>query len=304
MPDEIYALFRELFPYVNRAKEKVLAILSHPGTVIFEERKDGGELVGCAVVHGQTVLLLMVREDCRGHGMGSRLLERCERTIREAGYDRAVLGVGFDYIMPGVPTSRRYAGSVHERLHPAVNTMASDFFERRGYYHAWGECNCFDMAMDLRDFRGGHRVGDTVCDVHYRWAVGEDLEKILACADDACQYQEDKFSVYYRDPRLYREENDTRVLLAQKQDEIVGLLMVSRETEGKGLGSVGCTCVASRAMHRGIGTELVRIGTRYLKDRGLEEACLGFTYSGLDRLYGASGYMITTYYFMGEKALH
>ena len=36
---------------------------------------------------------------------------------------------------------------------------------------------------------------------------------------------------------------------------------------------------------------------------GLTKASLSYTYSNLDALYGASGYHISTYYFMGEKTL-
>ena len=40
-----------------------------------------------------------------------------------------------------------------------------------------------------------------------------------------------------------------------------------------------------------------------LKDIGLKSASLSYTYSGLDVLYGDSGYKISTYYFMGEKRI-
>lgn len=46
---------------------------------------------------------------------------------------------------------------------------------------------------------------------------------------------------------------------------------------------------------------MVRLGTKYLKDIGLKNASLSYTYTGLDVLYGDSGYEISTYYFMGEK---
>lgn len=45
------------------------------------------------------------------------------------------------------------------------------------------------------------------------------------------------------------------------------------------------------------------LGTGYLKDIGLKHASLSYTYSNLDKMYGASGYRISTYYFMGEKSL-
>ena len=56
--------------------------------------------------------------------------------------------------------------------------------------------------------------------------------------------------------------------------------------------------------HQKIGTNLVMLGTKYLKDIGLHKASLSYTYTGLDKLYGYSGYKISTYYFMGEKNDH
>ena len=69
-----------------------------------------------------------------------------------------------------------------------------------------------------------------------------------------------------------------RVLIAIKNGKIVGTLIVSAETEAEGVGNVGCTCVASNETHQGIATNMVKLGT-------------------------ASGYEISTYYFMGEKVI-
>lgn len=43
------------------------------------------------------------------------MLNKCEETIINNGFDKIVLGVGFDYLMPGVPTSKKYTESVHEK---------------------------------------------------------------------------------------------------------------------------------------------------------------------------------------------
>ena len=48
---------------------------------------------------------------------------------------------------------------------------------------------------------------------------------------------------------------------------------------------------------------MVLAGTRSLRDAGLERAFLGYTYSGLERLYGRAGYRICAYYFMAQKRL-
>ena len=46
---------------------------------------------------------------------------------------------------------------------------------------------------------------------------------------------------------------------------------------------------------------MVMLGTKYLKDIGLRNANLSYTYSGLDNLYGYSGYRISCYYMMAKK---
>lgn len=302
--NEIYALFRRNFPYVRRAEHTAKRIISHKDNILFEERDAGGKLTGCGIVNRNTVLLLVVDAECRGKGIGSSLLHKCEKVIADAGYDKAVLGAGFDYLMPGVPTSRRYAPAVHEELDSRVNDKASAFFEKRGYSHAWGQCSCFDMRRSLADAEDcDYSVGCTVHNVIYRFAVPADLPGIIACADDACQYQDERFSKYYRNSALYETGGKDRVLVAEKDGTVIGCLIVSAGTEGEGFGSVGCTCVASGETRQGIGTAMIRTGTAYLKSIGMKEAGLGYTYSGPDKMYGAAGYRICTYYMMGEKQL-
>jgi len=302
--DEILRMFRENFPFVSREEDTLAEVIGHEGNVFFERRNLEGKLIGCAIVNEHTILLLLVDKDHRGQGIGDGLLRECEETIRKNGFEKVVLGVGFNYLMPGVPTSKRWAPSVHEHLDPLVNSAASDFFEHRGYEHAWGACNCFDMRMELKDFSANdHQIGDTINGILYRWAKQDDLTEICLCADDACQYQDESFSKYYRNAELYQEDSCQRVLVAEKQGRIVGTLIVSIETEGKDTGNVGCTCVATTEAHQGIATRMVMLGTKYLKDIGLKHANLSYTYSNLDKMYGASGYEISTYYLMGEKTL-
>lgn len=302
MNNEIYHMFKRNLPFVNREEKTAIDIINNENNIILEKRNPDNDLIGCAIVNRNAILLLVVEEKYRNIGIGSELLKKCEDTIIHNGYDNAVLGVGFDYLMPGVPTSKKYTESVYENLCPEVNDKASTFFENRGYVHSWKKCNCFDMKMSLNNMEDNHEaIGDTINGITFKWAVIDDLDEIIECADDACQYQEEKFSVYYRNPKLYETDNNQKVLAAVKNNVIVGTLIVSVETEGKDLGCVGCTCVSSKESHQGIGTNLVKLGTKYLKDIGLSYASLGYTYTGLDKMYGAVGYEISTYYLMGEK---
>ncbi|MEE3343164.1 MAG: GNAT family N-acetyltransferase [Bacilli bacterium] len=301
---ELFDIYKRNFPYINREEKTIKEIINNENNIILERRNDNNDLIACAIVNKNTILLLVVDKEYRNKGIGKSLLEECENTIINNGYNKIVLGVGFNYLMPGVPTSKKYNPSVYENLDPLVNANGSSFFEKRGYIHSWGDYNCFDMKMKLSNFnQNEYKVGDTINDVYYRWATIEDLDSIIRCADDACQYQDEKFSKYYRNEDLYKEDNNQRILVAIKNDKIVGTLIVSIETEAKDLGNVGCTCVSYKETHKKIGTNMVRLGTKYLKDIGLNNASLSYTYSGLDKLYGASGYEISCYYMMGEKII-
>lgn len=300
---EIIDIYRRNFPYISRDEKTVEEIIKNEYNIFFEERNNGN-LIGCAIVNKNTIILLVVDKDYRNQGVGTKLLEKCEKTIIDNGYDEIILGVGFNYLMPGVPTSKKYMDSVNENLDALVNDNASNYFEKRGYKHSWNNCNCFDMRMSLSDFnKNNYSVGDTINDVSYRWATIDDLNEIIICADDACQFQDEKFSKYYRNPDLYKEDNNQKVLVAVKNNKIAGTLIVSIETEGKDLGCVGCTCVSFEETHQKIGTYLVMLGTKYLKDIGLKNASLSYTYTGLDKLYGYSGYRISCYYMMGKKVI-
>ena len=246
--------------------------------------------------------MLCVEKEYRNKGIGEELLKKSEKLIKDNGYNEIIIGVGFNYLVPGVPTSKKYTDSVNEELYEGLDDSASIFFEKRGYYHSWKECNCFDMKMDLSDFnKDEYSVGDTINNIYYRWATINDLNEIIDCADDACQYQESKFSKYYKNTDLYNDESNQKVLVAIKNNKIVGTLIVSIETEEKRLGCVGCTCVSFKETHQKIATYMVMLGTKYLKDIGLTKANLSYTYTGLDKLYGYSGYKISSYYMMAKK---
>lgn len=249
----------------------------------------------------------------RKSGIGSKLLEQSEIVIRDAGYEEIVVGAGEDYLMPGVPTAKRYFTSVNEKLQSDLDRTASDFFEKRGYEHGW-DCNCFDMRFELK------KTGDTedienrsviINGINYRWAKAADLEAVCSCTNEA----HEEFTRWYRKEELYVDSQEetlatepagkgfSKVLIAVDQDQVVGTLIVSIEAEGKGLGSVGCTTVRPSHQGKHIAVNMVTLGTGYLEKCGMKEAFLGYTYSGLDHLYGYAGYKICTYYMMAKKTI-
>jgi len=206
---ELLEIYHRNFPNNVRSEIIVKEILGNKDNHVIEERING-KLVGVSLINKSTILMLCVDEEYRKKGIGTRLLNKSERYILDQGYDKVNIGEGFDYLMPGVP----------------INEENISFFERRFYIHSWGNDECFDMDMDLKDTICDYNLGDTVDGITYRLATIDDLDEIRKCTDDA--YQE--FTEYYMNTKLYDLNNDQIVLVAVDKDEICGTLLISKET--------------------------------------------------------------------------
>lgn len=283
MLDKLMRLYAACFPNIVREEKTVEKVLSFPENHVITKENDG-ELIAASVINKNVVLMLCVLPEHRIHGIGSALLAETEAYIRANGYDEIRFCNGPGYIAPGVP---QYEG-------------VWDFFTNRGYTHDWGDCECVDMSMPLKDFtHKEHSVGDTVNGYLYRWAVKDDIPAIADCVDTA----EADFTKYYRNEALYTGESSQRVLIALDGDLVCGALIVSAETEQAGLGSVGCTATRADRQGKGIATTLVKLGTKYLYDLGLPTAFLGYTYTDIIRMYARAGYAVCMKYMMAVKPL-
>lgn len=298
--DKYIKIFRKNFPYIKRENNTVKNIIENKDNIVLEEKNILGKTIGLSIINKNTILLFCVDKNCRNKGIGTKLLEKSEKIIKNNGYNEIIVGAGFDYLMPGVPTSKRYFNSENESLYSFLDNNASNFFEKREYKHSW-DCNCFDMLLNLSDLNTkGFNVGDTIDGINYRWATIDDLDKVVECVYDA----HSSFAQYYKDKTKYTDSNSReRVLVAAVNDEIVGAIIVNRETEGKGYGSVGCTAVKHSYRGKHIAVNMVIISTKYLKTIGLTSAGLGYTYTGLDHMYGYAGYKICCYYMMAKKKI-
>ena len=114
---------------------------------------------------------------------------------------------------------------------------------------------------------------------------------------------QESFVPYYMEEQHYEAGSEAPVLIAEKDGQVLGCLIVSLEVEGEGLGSVGCTATRTSAQGQGIATNMVRLGTRFLKDSGMRRAFLGYTYTDIVRMYERAGYHICQRYFMAVKEL-
>ncbi len=300
---ELEKIFLKTFPFIIRDKKVVKKLLECKDNIVFEERDEDNNLVGISVVNENTILLLCVDKEQRNKGIGSRLLKKSEHYILSRGYDKVNVGAGFDYLMPGVPVNKKVFDENlgRENIFIAVDETAYNFFKKRGYHHSWGEANCFDLIQDLTKFNQNNiRLGKNINGIVYEWAKLEDLNKVVDCVNDG----HSEFTKFYQNDSFYSEDSKQRVLIAKDKDLVVGCIIINCETEEKEMGSAGCTTVRHSHRKRHIASNMVILGTQYLKERGLKKSYISYTYSGLDKLYGYAGYEICIYYFMAEKDLN
>lgn len=283
MVNEIYSLYKENLPDIVRSDEEVKRILGDKNNYIISYRDDG-KLIGVSVINENTIYLLCIDKPFQNRGIGTKLLNQTEKYIASKGFDKIIVGAGNDYIMPGIP----------------MNNGAHIFFKKHSYIHSWGDCGCIDMSQLLKDFDyAKHSIGDTINGITYRWATLNDLDNIVTCVSDA----EESFVQYYENISLYDKDSNTAVLIAEKDNEVFGSLMVSIETEGKDMGSLGCTTTAHKYRNKGIASNMIILGTKHLKDIGLNKAVLGYTYTYIIGIYARAGYKVSMEYYMGEKVI-
>lgn len=300
--DELYALFRRNLHFIVREEATARTLLSSPENHTISRRDESGNLIAACVINKNAVYLICVDEKYRSQGIGGEMLSEAEAFVRSNGFDEISIGVGDDYLMPGVPSkSMIYEESlIPGEIYPEAADSPWQFFKSRGYTHSWGDCNCFDMRQNLTSFDwSAASVGDIIDGITYRWANESDIPAIARCTDDA----HEEFTKYYLNPALYNGTTTQKVLVAANNSEISGVLIVSRETEGAGTGSVGCTAVRHSMRGRHIAANMVLLGSKWLKAQGMTTGFLGYTYSGLDKLYGIAGYRICIYYAMAAKKL-
>ena len=99
------------------------------------------------------------------------------------------------------------------------------------------------------------------------------------------------------------DERARRALLAVEAARVVGVLIAGCDEAAAGVGGIACVAVVPERRGRGIARALVCAATGALRRAGMARGFIGYTYSGLEQLYGAAGYRISMHYFMARKPL-
>ena len=296
----VKSLFRQCFPFAHREETTVDEILSDRRVHCLYEKEDG-QLIAAALILEDTLLLLAVLPAYRRRGIGSRLLQAAEAHVRRQGFAEITVGSGKAYLLPGIPSKEPVFAKalMPPCVFDGIDPDARSFFEKRGYRHAWTDADCFDMTLTFTDSPTvSARSINTVNGIVYRFARVEEMTAVTAAMEEAHR----SFARYYAEPSRYTDQNE-RVLIALDGDKPIGAVIVKLGKDAENTVSLAAVAVLPAYRGKGIAKGLVAFATAYGQSMGMTKGFVGYTYSGLDRLYGSAGYTVAVYYMMAKKSL-
>ena len=294
----LISLFRQCFPFAHRENAELERILSDRRVHRLYE-KEGDRLIAAALILEDTLLLLAVLPTYRRRGIGSRLLKAAEAYVRSQGFAEIAVGSGKAYLLPGVPSQMPIfaKASMPPCAFDGIDPDARSFFEKRGYRHAWADADCFDMTLTFAERSTVTEESVNGANgIEYRFAKAEELTAVTAAMEEAHR----SFARYYAEPSRYTDRHE-RVLIALDGEMPIGALIVKLGKDAENAVSLAAVAVLPAYRGRGIAKGLVSFATAYGQRMGMTKGFVGYTYSGLDRLYGSSGYTVAVYYMMAKK---
>ncbi len=226
---------------------------------------------GFAAVDGERIRAVCVLPECRGKGIGTRLMAQAESRIRENGHDRALLG------------------GVSSKFLIGADSRAWGFFERLGYTEK-GRCD--EMLLRLADF--DYDSCELHGDADYGWYEGDlaTLHRAVASVE------EDWVKLFGEDERVY---------VGMVNGEIASFCQVAADARvyladmhGR-VGMPGCVGTVPEYRRKGIGLEMVARVTQYLKEQGMDISYIFYT--GVAKWYEKLGYRTFMTEIFGEKPL-
>lgn len=272
---ELYDLYMKCLPQFPVTYDTFLQTL-RPDAVHVLEHREGGTLIGFALLCGGSMSMLCVDPAYRNRGVGEMLLYRGEGVTQTEDNPRMYLGQGRHYLLQGVPEG------------PAIG-----FFSRRGYTSCWSSIN---MELPLNGFSlGGIDIPPAPQGLGFRFAEEADRPALLLAVKAA----ESKWVSIF-------EDCSDPVLLAELGGEVAGFEILSADggyfvSPGERVGSIGCVGVVPDMRQRGIGLAMVAEGALWLKNQRCDKVELRYTW--LEEWYGKLGFRTTCRQWMGEKVL-
>lgn len=227
--------------------------------------------------NGQITLLLVSNLHQR-QGIGTALLNEAKKYFKENGVKTIFVGCGVGtYFWPGIPNNLPIAASFFKKVNLKVN-----------------ETN-LDMVGNLENYRTPKEILKNVASLNLQFEIlKEEDRKDLIEFEKRCFPNWEKF---------FERSSLDKILLAKVDNQIAGSVLLI-DSQGfvwskllNSPGGFGALGVDSKYRSRGIGLALAAKATEILKERGVKNSFLGWTY--LDKWYGKLGYKVWREYLYG-----
>jgi len=232
------------------------------------------------------IIFEQVKKEDKNKGIGSELLHKVLERATELGAKNIVLGgkVG-SYFWPGIPD----------------NLDCKDFFSKQGFEIKDGPV---DMHQEITNWSADKEIFNRIEEqgISIRFANELDSEKIL-------QFEKENFPNWYDSyyKRLITRKQYEKVFLAEKNEKILAVSELWDDGcnwdmlfKGK-VGGGGALGVSEENQGLGIGLAMKAWGTQKLKERGIQNVWIGWTYAV--GLYEKLGFIVWRKFSKATKKL-
>ena len=225
------------------------------------------------------ITLVLVNSKYQKQGIGTALLNEAKKCLKENGVKTIFVGCGTgSYFWPGVPTN----------LLSAVN-----FFKKNGLKE--DETN-LDMVGNLGNYQTPKEVSENVSSLNLQFEILKEEDR-----KDLIEFEKLSFPNWIK---FFEDTPKDKVYLVKLDNKIFGSVILigsdgfvwSKLLDNPG--GFGALGVANEYRGKGIGLAFAAKATEVLKERGIKNSFLGWTY--LDKWYGKLGYKVWREYEYGE----
>ncbi len=253
-------IFKACFPGLIIDEQSFSRLAYGGDTQIFRENG------GFAAVQGNNIALLCVAPEYQCKGIGTALLNECEKYISQ------------------------YADKIFlsGNMLPGAEESSAEFFRKRGYTLS----GCFnEMSLELASFAvPAYEAPEGARFCFYDGSI-EDMRRAVAEVDD-------EWVQYFNEDGLF--------FVCMMGDEIASFCIVGEDeccllSDGRRVGSIGCVGTVPKFRRNGIGLQMVALGSKHLKDIGCERVFIHYTH--LDKWYGKLGAETFLRFVTAEKAV-
>ncbi|MDD3646944.1 MAG: GNAT family N-acetyltransferase [Candidatus Dojkabacteria bacterium] len=216
-----------------------------------------------------SLVLICILKRFQGKRIGTKLVEHCLKEFRKQSVRKIQVGAGGEiYLWPGVP----------DNLPQAVS-----FFKSVGFEYSE---TSFDLIGNLSEYSTPDwaRKRIELNNLKFRTATKTDSKEIL-------NFEKENFPGWANSFRTKFDNMDHSDILFAYDKEILGTVLLTDQNSnfqgttltwnkilGENMGGFGALGVAEKAREKGIGMTLAAKASEILKQRGVENCFLGWTW--------------------------